>query len=188
MAENTNTIAAEGANSATIFKPEPVTVTLGGDTYSLVFDMNAFCELEKIYRTVDTVIKKVLGKSRKEHKVLFKGTAVSAEDVTVDNKPLTAILADLDADTDAATTTDTLNILYCGLMRDLAVYNEHDELIGYKKSKREIGSLITFRNIRDVNVKLAMAFIQDLVPTAAETKNETGAEAEAPQGLHYSAE
>lgn len=189
MAENTNITEVKGENSATVFKPEPITITLGDETYSIVFDMNAFCELEKTYRTIDTVIKKVLGKSRKEHTVLYKGKAVDAAEITVDGKALFAVLADLDTDADTATTaSDTLNILYCGIMRDLAIYNEHDEITGYRKTKKDIASLITFRNLREVNVKVAMAFIQDLVPTVAETKNETGAEAEAPQALHYSAE
>lgn len=186
MSEVTNKQTDGSVNSATIFKPENITIELGGDTYSIVFDMNAFCELEKIYKTIDAVIKKVLGKSTQEHKVFYKDELVEASAITVDGKPLVSILAT--DDDSAATASDTLNILYCGLMHDLAIYNEHDEITGYKKSKREIASCITFKNIRDVNIKLAMAFIQDLVPTVAEAKNETGAEEAAPQGLHYSAE
>lgn len=187
MAENTKT--TDTKNSATVFKPENITVELGGEKYAIVFDMNAFCELEKIYSSIDAVIKKVLGNSRKEHKVFYKNEEVNAADIAVDGKALLSILADLDSDADTkASTTDTLNILYCGLMHDLAEYNEHDEVVGYKKTKRQIASMINFKNLRDVNIKLALAFIQDLVPTASEAKNEMGAEAEAPQGLHYSAE
>lgn len=187
MAEN-KLETTKPENSATVFKPEPVKITLGDETYSIIYDMNAFCELEKIYKTIDTVIKKVLGKSSKEHKVLYKGQEVDANDVSVDNKALMSILAELDTNSESnATASDTLNILYCGIMHDLAIYNEHDEITGYKKTKQQIASKITFKNIREVNIKVAMAFIQDLVPSAAESKNETGAEATG-QGLHYSAE
>ena len=174
-------------NSASIFKPQTVEVELGGEKYPIVYDMNAFIELEKIYGTIDAVIKKVLGKSRKEHEVKDGDTVINAKDITVDGKSLDVILAELDASSEDATTTDTLNILYCGLMHDLAIYNEHDELVGYKVSKHRIASMINFKNIKDINVKIVIAFIQDLMPSAGETKNETGAEEKA-QGLHYSAE
>ena len=174
-------------NSASIFKPQTVEVELCGEKYSIVFDMNAFIELEKIYGTIDAVIKKVLGKSKKEHIVKDGDTIIDAKDITVDGKPLDSILSELDASSKDATVTDTLNILYCGLMHDLAIFNEHDEITGYKVSKQKIASMINFKNLKDINVKLVVAFIQDLMPSEGETKNETGAEAEA-QGLHYSAE
>ena len=186
MSEITKTESAV-ENSASIFKPQTVEVELGGEKYPIVYDMNAFIELEKIYGTIDAVIKKVLGKSRKEHEVKDGDTVINAKDITVDGKSLDVILAELDASSEDATTTDTLNILYCGLMRDLAIYNEHDELVGYKVSKHRIASMINFKNIKDINVKIVIAFIQDLMPSAGETKNETGAEEKA-QGLHYSAE
>ena len=168
---------SEPVNSSTIFKPEAITLELGGETYSLIFDMNAFCELEKIYRTINAVIKKVLGGSAKEHKVFYKDELIEANTITVDGKPLVSVLNELDKEAnETATATDTINILYCGLMHDLAIYNEHDELIGYKKTKHEIASHITLSNLKEVNIKLVAAFVQDLVPNIAELKNEMGAE------------
>lgn len=173
-------------NSASVFKPQPVEITLGGETYSIAYDMNAFIELEKIYKNIDTVIKKVLGKSKKEHVIKIEDKEIKADTITVDDTPLSNILAKLDTEDSDTTTTDTLNILYCGLMRDLAIYNEHDEITGYKVSKARIASFINFKNLKEINVKLVVAFIRDLVPTDEESKNETGAEAQ--KGLHYSAE
>lgn len=171
-------------NSASLFKSEPIEVTINNENYSLVYDMNAFIELEKIYGTVDNVIKKVLGKAKKEHVIKVDGVVTGADKVTVDDTPLSTFIAT--NETSDATTTDTINILYCGMMRDLAIYDEHDEIVGYKVSKRKIAAGITFKNLREVNMKLAMAFIQDLMPTAGETKNEPGAEAAKAKGLHYS--
>ena len=36
-------------NSASIFKPERIEVELGGEKYPIIYDMNSFIELEKIY-------------------------------------------------------------------------------------------------------------------------------------------
>lgn len=173
-------------NSATVFKPEPVQVTFGDNTYNIMFDMNAFVELEKIYSTVGSVIKKVLGNSKKEHIVTIDGKKVDPSTIMVDSAPLTQFLAKLDSEYSETTTSDTLNILYCGLMHDLAIYNEHDEIVGYKVSKQRIASYINFKNLKEINFKLVLAFIRDLVPSENEAKNEMGAEA--PKGLHYSAE
>lgn len=167
------------ANSSSIFKPEPITIKLGDETYELVYDLNALCELEKYYSSVNVVLKKVLGSSRKEHKVAYKNNAVDAKDITVDNQPLSVILAGIDRDneeTSKTTATDTLNMLYCGILRGIAEYNEHEEITGYKKSKAAIAKHVTFRNLGEVNLKIATAIIRDLVPTEAEAKNETGAE------------
>lgn len=174
-------------NSASIFKPEHIEVELGGEKYPIIYDMNSFIELEKIYGNIDTVIKKVLGNSKKEHVVKDGDAIIDAKDITVDDKPLDKLLSEIDAASSDSTITDTLNILYCGLMHDLAIYNEHDEIVGYKVSKQKIGSMINFKNIKDINVKLVIAFVQDLIPSKGESKNETGAKEKA-QGLHYSAE
>lgn len=173
-------------NSATVFKPEPVQVTFGDNTYNIMFDMNAFVELEKIYSTVGSVIKKVLGNSKKEHTVTIDGKKADPSTIMVDSAPLTQFLAKLDSEDSETTTSDTLNILYCGLMHDLAIYNEHDEIVGYKVSKQRIASYINFKNLKEINFKLVLAFIRDLVPSENEAKNEMGVEA--PKGLHYSAE
>lgn len=166
-------------NSSSIFKAEPITITLGDETYEIVYDLNALCELERYYSSVNVVLKKILGTSRKEHKIFYKDDEVKPQEITVDGQPLSLVLANLDrnADEDAKTTaTDTLNILYCGILRGIAEYNEHDEIVGYKKSKASIGKCITLRNMGEVNLKIATAIIRDIVPTEAEAKNETGAE------------
>lgn len=181
-----NKVENTAENSASIFKPDTIEITLGSENFSLVFDMNAFVELEKIYGNMDAVIKMILGKSVKEHVVKDGDVVIDAKDITVDGRPLTDILASVDAQKSSATTTDTLNILYCGLMHDLAIYNNHGEITGYKMSKQKVGSFINFKNIKDINIKLVMAFIQDLIPSSGESKNETGAEAPEKPALHYS--
>ena len=165
-------------NSSSLFKHEPVTIELGGNTYEIVFDMNAFCELEKIYKSVGNVLKKVLGSGRKEHKVFYKDALIEAADVAVDGQSLALLLTQLDRQNDeesTATVTDTLNILYCGIMRDIAIYNEHDEITGYKISKAASGRCIDLKKIAECNLKIATVMMRDLLPTEAEAKNEAGA-------------
>ena len=47
---------------AAIFKPNDVVIQLAEDySVRLVYDLNAFCELEKLYDSVDAVIQMILG-------------------------------------------------------------------------------------------------------------------------------
>ena len=42
-------------NSASIFKPERIEVELGGEKYPIIYDMNSFIELEKIYGNIYSI-------------------------------------------------------------------------------------------------------------------------------------
>ena len=48
-------------NSSAVFKPKPVELELNGEKYTLVYDLNAFCEMETMYDSVDTVINMLMG-------------------------------------------------------------------------------------------------------------------------------
>lgn len=165
-------------NSATIFKSSDIKVKLGDVEYRLVYDMNSFIELEKIYPTVDIVIQLVLGKSNDSAPpvVTYNGGDVLADEISVDGVPLSEVLKkqrDIQA-----TQKDTLNILFAGLLHDTAIYNSFDEITGYTVSKTKIASQITFKNLREINTQIVLALLQDLVPAEGETKN-----AEAPKTI-----
>ena len=43
-------------DDASVFKPDDVTVTIAGKEYRLIYDLNAFCEMEKMYDSVDRIL------------------------------------------------------------------------------------------------------------------------------------
>lgn len=158
------------ASSANIFKPDVSKITLGDIDYNIFFDMNSFIELEKIYGSVDAVLKLILGLSNNTEPVVkFNGGVIRAEEITVDNELLTDLLTR--QRTVTATYSDSLNFLYAGLMHDAAIYNADDEIVGYNIKKARLASNITFANIREINSKVVMAILKDLVLTPDETKN-----------------
>lgn len=168
---------------AAIFKPEDVTLKLSDDcTVRLVFDLNAFCELEKIYDSVDNVIQMVIGAQEAVDvatlltQVKCGDQFIEGKDVTIAGTPLVEYLKKVHLK--QAKHEDTLNLLWAGTLHDNAIYNEHDELVGYNITKHKLGSYVTFKNLREVNAKIITALLRDLIP--AKNVKEPEAKQEAP--------
>lgn len=158
-------------NSSSIFKPKDIIVTLGDKDYRLVYDLNSFCELETIYGSIDEVLKMIIGEKEELPPVItYNDATVRVEEILVDGKPLADILRQ--KKTRVAKQVDTLNILYAGMLHDCTTWNDKDEITGYTISKTRIASFVTLKNIKEINQKIAIAILQDLVPTEAEVKNE----------------
>lgn len=155
--------------NAAIFKPDDVVIELAEDyKVRLVYDLNAFCELEKIYDSVDSVIQMVLGTQENvdPEKLL---TQVRIGDMPVDGKTITIAGTPLldylkKVHTKQAKHGDTLNLLWAGCLHDAAQYDQHDEITGYNISKSKLGSYVTFRNLREINAKIIVALLRDLIP------------------------
>lgn len=170
---------------AAIFKPDDVTLQLSEElTVRLVFDLNAFCELEKLYDSVDAVIQMILGTqeavdvNKLKTQVKCGDMFVDADTVTIAGTPLVDYLSKVHVR--QAKHEDTLNLLWAACLHDNARYNERDELTGYDISKRTLGSYVTFKNLREVNAKLITALLRDLIPTKnVQTPAEAPAEMEA---------
>ena len=154
---------------AAIFKPNDVVIQLAEDySVRLVYDLNAFCELEKLYDSVDAVIQMILGtaESVDPQKLLTQVKCgdmfIEGDKVTIAGTPLVEYLSKVHAK--QAKNEDTLNLLWAGCLHDAAQYNEHDEIIGYNVSKAKLGSYVTFKNLREVNAKIITALLRDLLP------------------------
>lgn len=154
---------------AAIFKPEDITINLSEDlTVRLVYDLNAFCELETIYDSVDAVIQMILGTQESVDPNLLL-TQVKSGDMFIDGATVTIAGTPLieylqKVHVKQAKHADTLNLLWAGTLHDNAEYNDNDELIGYAISKRKLGSYVTFKNLREVNAKIITALLRDLIP------------------------
>lgn len=159
--------------NATLFKPTDVLVTLAEKEYRIVFDLNAFCEIEKMYESVDSVLQMLLGVNELPdmEAITYKGEKAIAEDILIAGIPLASYVAKVNNKKEAKH-SDTLNLLWVGLLHDSAVYNEHDEIISYSLSKSKVGSMVTFKNLRLINMQIITAILRDLIPPNAETKNE----------------
>lgn len=176
----------EQTNTAKFFKPDDIKVTLGEKEYHLVYDLNAFCELEKKYGSIDKILDLVLGKPS-EISVTVKVPTDDKNATTYENfdtnniivgtTSLTALLPRL-TDTKQSTLSDTLELLYAGVMHDTAIYNQHDEITGYSITKARIGSYITLSNVREINGLIAMALLRDLIPARVDNDSKN---AEAPK-------
>lgn len=168
-------------NKALTFKADDVKIKLGDKEYRLVYDLNAFCELEKTYGSIDKILQLILGNPNEpqDRSVTVDGKEVDVNTVTVGGKPLAVLLDDMLGKRTSATHTDTLNLLYAGTMHDAAQYNAHDEIIGYGTSKAKLGSMVTLANVREVNAAIVAALLRDLVPAknADEGKNTEAPEA-----------
>jgi len=159
-----------------IFKFEPVKITLGETEYTVTYDLNAFCELEKVYGSVDILLKMLLGTDSTidTSTVTYNDAPVNASEIKIGNKPLPEFIRLVDTERRVQKSEDTLTILWAGLLHDSAIYNEHEEITGYSISKAKIGSYVTFRNLKEVNTVIVTAILRDLVPVAVENepKNE----------------
>lgn len=165
-------------NKALMFKHDDIKITLGGKEYKLVFDLNAFCEIEKRYGSVDKVLSMVLGgAAQMDTTVKCKGYEVDPKEVTIGDATLDTLLPKLTDTQPTAKLTDTLVLLYIALMHDTAVYNANDEICKYSISEARLGSLVDMSMLREINGKVVAALMRDLVPSKADD----GKNAEAPE-------
>lgn len=161
------------------FKPQPVMLTLGKpgeeQQYELLYDLNAFCEMETMYDSVDSVIQMLMGAPAPDlNKVTYNGAKVLAEDVLVDGKPLAVYINQLAGRTKAKY-KDTLNLLWLGVLHDHTIYDDDGEVSKYTITKAKLGSMVTLTNLREVNSKIMTAILRDLLPALvknAPAKNE----------------
>ena len=164
-----------------LFKPNEVKVILGGEEYRLIYDLNAFCELEKIYDSIDEVLQMILGGADDPdtQKVTYNGAPINAEEIAIGEVALPVYIAKVNK-RKVAKHSDTLNLLWAGLLHDHTIFDKEDNVTGYTITKAKIGSMVTFRNLREVNSQIVMAILQDLLPPkeAEEEKN-----AEAPEQM-----
>lgn len=170
----------EATNTAKFFKPDDIKVTLGDKEYRIVYDLNAFCELEKKYGSLDTILDLVLGKPSdvtvtvrmpSDDGQITLHDNFDTNNIVVGTTPLTALLPRL-TEAKQSTLSDTLELLYAGLMHDTAIYNQHDEITGYSITKARIGSRVTLNNVREINSQIALALLRDLIPAQSdESKN-----------------
>lgn len=169
MAENVtklhvNKPADKQENTAKVFKPEPVRLTLNDTAYTLVYDLNSFCEMEKMYDSVDEVIQMLLGRgAATSATVTYCGAPALPDDILVDGKPLTEYIAEA-TKTRKVKHADTLKLLWLGILHDHGSFDEDGNLIGCDVSKAELGHAITFSNLREVNAKIITAILRDLIP------------------------
>ena len=167
-------------NKALVFKSDNIKVTLGDKEYRLVFDLNAFCELESIYGSVDTVLQMILGDGKTpDTTVKYDGVITDANKITIGDTPLSELLPKLTSAAPRAKLKDSVNILYAALMHDCAKYDSNDEVCGYTITKARIGSYITPQELPEINAKLVMALMRDLVPAKAEAKGKNAETSEA---------
>lgn len=162
---------------AVAFKREPIFVELNGEKYELKFDLNAFCELEKIYDSVDDVLQMILGTSNAPdlQKVTYCGAPCLASDIEIAGIPLETYLEKLN-NVKQAKHSDTRNLLWAGCIHAFAEYDEFGEIVRYSLSKSKIAEGVTFQNLREINLKIITAILRDLLPPGEEVKN-----AEAPE-------
>lgn len=150
------------------FKPQPVLLKLGKpgeeQDYELLYDLNAFCEMETMYESVDSVIQMLMGAPAPDlDKVTYNGAKVLAQDIMVDGRPLADYISQL-ANRSKAKYKDTLNLLWLGVLHDHTIYDQDGEVAKYTITKAKLGSMVTLTNLRDVNAKIMTAILRDLLP------------------------
>lgn len=171
----------EDTRTAKVFKPEPVTVTLGDTTYNLVYDLNSFCEMEKMYNSVDEVIQMLLGRNVPDTaNVTYCGAPAMASDIMVDGEPLEKFIAEV-TKTRKAKHSDTLNLLWLGVLHDHASYDDDGNIVKYDVSKAQLGRQVTFTNLREVNAKIMVALLRDLLPAVAKSDEGAAKNPQAPE-------
>lgn len=166
-------------NSANAFKPKPVVVTLGGKEYTLVYDLNAYCEMETMYPSVDYVVQMLLGTPAPDlAKVTYMDGPVQADDIKIDGQPLSQYISKL-ADTPKAKYKDTLNLLWLGVLHDHTEFDEDGEVVRYTIKKGVLGKDVTLQNLREVNQAIMTAILRDLLPALVGARQEDAKNAEA---------
>lgn len=164
------------------FKPQPVTLTLGEETYVLYYDLNAFIEMEKIYDSVDSVIQMIMGQNKAPdlNEVMYNGVKCAAEDITIAGVLLTDYINKVDKPK-TAKHSDTLNLLWLACLHDHTIYDDDGNVIKYTISKAHLGSLVTFANLKEVNAKIVAAILRDLIPAVVNAEAEKNAQAAGPE-------
>lgn len=166
-----NTDAKTPNPKAQLFKPERIMIKLGDTEYELRFDLSAFCELEKTYRSTDELLQMLLGTAMNPdiNKVTYCDAPVLADDVKVDQVPLSAYIAK-NTNTAKAGQQETLNLLWAGCLHNHQILNEQAEVTGYSITKAKLGSLVSLKNIAEVNAKIMEAILRDLIPDQEKTQ------------------
>ena len=169
----------ESTGTAKLFKPDPVTITLGDVEYRLVYDLNAFCLMEKMYDSVDTVIRMILGNPGVDvTKVTYNDAPVLAEEIKVDGTPLPDFIVRAVGAQKKASNADTLKLLWLGVLHDHATFDDDGNIATCDVTRSELGKHVTFSNLPEVNAKIIAALLRDLVPVNAEEKNPEAPEAQ----------
>lgn len=165
----------------TVLKPEPIKVTLDDQEYSLYYDLNAFCEMEKIYDSVDTVLQMLLGTTPIPdlEQVTYCGAKCLAADIEIAGVPLTQYISRL-SDVRKAKHSDTLNLLWLGCLHDHTEFDADGNVVKYTITKAKLGSMVTFANLRDVNSKIVTSMLRDLMPAVTDALGKNAEQAEAP--------
>lgn len=170
------------------FKPKPVVLTLGGVEYTLLYDLNAFCEMETMYESVDSVIQMLMGSPAPDlDKVTYNDAPVNADEIMVDGKPLADYIAQLHNRTKAKY-KDTLNLLWLGVLHDHTIYDEDGEVQKYTVTKAKLGHMVTLTNLREVNAKIMTAILRDLLPALVAAGKNAEVQEEAPEAPEGTAE
>jgi hypothetical protein len=169
--------------TAAIFKPSVVSITLGDKEYTLKYDMNAFCELEKFYDSIDSIIQMLLGTGSEVNlgNVAYNGITIAPDDITIDKIPMSSFMK-AQNQIKTAKHADTLRLLWAGTLHDHAIFDEYGEITGYTISRAELGKYIGFANLREVNNKIATAILQDLIPIITEETKKVQAQGSPAQG------
>ena len=171
-------MSIENPKVTDVFQPTPISVKFGEEEYTIKFDMMAFLQLEKVYGSVDVVLEMLFGSVGQilEPVVTYNDAEVLPSEIKVDGTPLDVIIMERSqANKRKAKHSDALELLWAGILNENAIYNDDDELIGYKVSKRHIAEQITFRNYGEVNRKVLEVILRDLAPNLGlgESKNAT---------------
>lgn len=154
------------------FKPDDIIIELEGEKFRLVFDLNCFCEMEKMYDSVDSVIRMLLGTTPipKAELVTYNGAKVLPSDIIIDGVTLDNYMKQVEG-VRMAKHADTRNLLWLGCLHDHTKFNEFGEVVGYTITKEKLATFVTFKNIREVSAKIVTAIIRDLLPARQESKN-----------------
>lgn len=165
------------------FKPQAISVDLGDTTYNLCYDLNAFCEMEKIYDSVDEVLQMLLGGGDDIPdltRVTYCEAPCLAADIAIAGVPLAVYIEKNSKKIREAKHEDTRNLLWLGCLHDHTEFDAEGNVVRYTIGKGELAKHITLRNMRDINTKIVTAILQDLIPATngADPNVET---AEAPE-------
>lgn len=154
-------------------KPDLVTVILDGEEYAIKYDLNAFCEMEKLYDSVDDVIQMLLGTGAVPdmNAVEYNGVRCIADDVTISGIPLSTYISKVSGPK-AAKHKDTLNLLWLGCLHNHVVYDADGNVDHYTIAKAQLGSKVNFLNLKDVNAKIVTSILRDLLPAVAAAEAE----------------
>lgn len=151
-----------------LFKPTDVIVEVAGKKEVIVFDMNAVLEMEKMYGSVDAVLKMLFSQASATYMVKVDGADVAIDSVTVNDTPLLQHLQSADA-VAKSTIKDTINLLWIGLLHNHTKRDEDGEIISCDISKSTLREQLPFKKLAEVNTKIVTALIRDLIAPDSET-------------------